>query len=76
MLKQLINEWKEQADLNQGVRGHVFALCADQLEEVLKMEKENSAEKETKGIFKSLSHGAFGHEAELRGAVISEDEEF
>ena len=35
MLKQLISDWKAQAEYGQGTRSYVFSVCASELEEVL-----------------------------------------
>ena len=79
MLEQLIKEWREQAARSQGMRGYVFAVCADQLEEVFeKMEaqgqiKSNGIEF---GNVHPITGGVFTHEKELRSLKVSEERQF
>jgi hypothetical protein len=54
MLRQLIQEWRDQASFSKGTRGYVFALCADQLEEALNIQQQEESEDEARVIVKHL----------------------
>ena len=81
MLRQLIEEWRQQAGFSKGTRGYVFALCADQLEEVVNNqeleESEDGARELVRHLFSERSRSERIHnDKDIRIEAIGGDRDF